>query len=81
MNLLILFIVGLINNCRTFYKFFISHEYYMNNPHLSMADDKDLAVDQLPAGHTPVWIELPNDVTQVEMLERVESSPTCPLPG
>ena len=38
-----------------------------------MADDKELAVDQLPAGHTPVWIEPPRQATQVEMLERVET--------
>ena len=38
-----------------------------------MADDKELADDQLPAGHTPVWIEPPRFATQVEMLERVET--------
>ena len=38
-----------------------------------MADDKELADDQLPAGHTPVWIEPPDVATQVQMLERVET--------
>ena len=38
-----------------------------------MADDEELADDQLPAGHTPVWIEPPRGATQVEMLERVET--------
>ena len=38
-----------------------------------MADDKELSDDQLPAGHTPVWIEPPRGATQVEMLERVET--------
>ena len=34
---------------------------------------KELADDQLPAGHTPVWIEPPGGATQVQMLERVET--------
>ena len=41
--------------------------------HLSTADDQELAEDQLPAGHTPVWIEPPGGATQVQMLERVET--------
>ena len=41
--------------------------------HLSTADDEELADDQLPAGHTPVWIEPPGGATQVQMLERVET--------
>ena len=38
-----------------------------------MAADQELADDQLPAGHTPVWIEPPGGATQVQMLERVET--------
>ena len=38
-----------------------------------MAADQELADDQLPAGHTPVWIEPPRDATLVQMLERVET--------
>ena len=41
--------------------------------HLSTAADQELADDQLPAGHTPVWIEPPSGATQVQMLERVET--------
>ena len=41
--------------------------------HLSTAADEELADDQLPAGHTPVWIEPPGGATQVQMLERVET--------
>ena len=41
--------------------------------HLSMAADQELADDQLPAGHTPVWIKPPCGATQVQMLERVET--------
>ena len=63
---------GLINNCRTFYKYAISHNMSANK-HLSTAADQELADDQLPAGHTPVWIEPPRGATQVQMLERVET--------
>ena len=38
-----------------------------------MAADQELADDQLPAGHTPVWIEPPRDATQVDMLKKVET--------
>ena len=39
-----------------------------------MAADQELPDDQLPAGHTPVWIEPPSfQTTQVQMLERVET--------
>ena len=37
-----------------------------------MANDQELRDDQLPPGQAPVWIEPPEGVTQVEMLERVE---------
>ena len=42
------------------------------NDYLSMANDQELEDDQLPPGQAPVWIEPPEGVTQVEMLERVE---------
>ena len=38
-----------------------------------MAADQELSDDQLPAGHTPVWIEPPRGATRVQMLERVET--------
>ena len=38
-----------------------------------MATDQELADDQLPAGHTPVWIKPPRGATQLQMLERVEN--------
>ena len=38
-----------------------------------MAADKELSDDQLPAGHTPIWIEPPDGASQVQMLERVET--------
>ena len=63
---------GLINNCRTLYKYAISHKI-TGIKHLSTAADQELADDQLPAGHTPVWIEPPRGATQVQMLERVET--------
>ena len=54
------------------YKYNISHNNNKDK-HLSTAADQELADDQLPAGHTPVWIEPPRDATQVQMLERVET--------
>ena len=41
--------------------------------HLSTDADEDLADDQLPAGHTPVWIEPPRNAVQVQMLIRVDT--------
>ena len=57
------------------YKYDISHVMSVyGTKHLSTAaDHQELADDQLPAGHTPVWIEPPLDATQVQMLERVET--------
>ena len=52
------------------YKYAISHS---GTQHLSTAADQELPDDQLPAGHTPVWIEPPPGATQVQMLERVET--------
>ena len=52
------------------YKYAISHNH---KGHLSTAAEQELADDQLPAGHTPVWIEPPRGATQVQMLERVET--------
>ena len=70
-----LFKFGLINNCRTLYKYNLSHfetvDYGFR--HLSTAADQELEDEQLPAGHTPVWIETPRGATQVQMLERVET--------
>ena len=37
-----------------------------------MAADQELPDDQLPAGHTPIWIEPPGGATQVQMLEKME---------
>ena len=58
-------------NCRSLYKYDISH--YSERNHLSMIDDQELVDDQLPAGHTPVWIEPPTGATQVQKLEGVET--------
>ena len=44
----------------------------MKDGYLSMAKDQELPEDLLPPGKAPVWIEPPEGVTQVEMLERVE---------
>ena len=50
--------------------YFISH---VDERHLSMAADQELADDQLPAGETPIWIQPPRGATQVDILERVET--------
>ena len=57
------------------YKYAISHDISGASffKHLSTAADQELADDQLPAGHTPVWIEPPRGATEVQMLERVET--------
>ena len=54
------------------YKYAISH-YMSGVKHLSTAADQELADDQLPAGHTPVWMEPPRGATYVRMLEKVET--------
>ena len=36
-----------------------------------MSSDQELDPDQLPRGQTPIWIQPPEDATQIEMLERV----------
>ena len=37
-----------------------------------MDADQELPDDQLPRGHTPIWIKTPHDVTEVKVLERCE---------
>ena len=61
---------GLINNCRTFYKYCISNHF--KDMYLSMDADQELPDDQLPRGHTPIWIEPPSDATKVQIMERCE---------
>ena len=67
------------NNHRDLYEYFIDdHE---KDSHLSMADDQKVPDAQLPSGHTPIWIQLPNyDVRKSQsllrkMLERVAMIP------
>ena len=55
------------------FKYTIPHDIHVDTTHLSTASDQELADDQLPAGHTPVWIKPPPGVTKVQMLERVET--------
>ena len=59
---------------RTLYMYNISHDIMIKPlPIKHVPTAKELADDQLPAGHTPVWIEPPGGATQVQMLERVET--------
>ena len=38
-----------------------------------MEADQELPDDQLPPGHTPIWIEPPMDANQVQMLNKIKS--------
>ena len=40
-----------------------------------MSSDQELDPDQLPRGHTPIWIQPPDDASQIEMMERVLKIP------
>ena len=40
-----------------------------------MSSDRELDPDQLPRGHTPIWIQPPEDASQIEMMERVLKIP------
>ena len=56
------------------------YEYFVDDSHLSMADDQKVPDDQLPSGLTPIWIKLPNfDVRKIDslksMIARVEKIP------
>ena len=49
----------------------ISHTTWGRKGYLDMSSDKELDPDQLPRGHTPIWIQPPEDASQIEMMERV----------
>ena len=36
-----------------------------------MSSDQELDPDQLPRGQTPIWIQPPEDASDIEMMERV----------
>ena len=40
-----------------------------------MSSDQELDPDQLPRGHTPIWIQPPDDASQIERMERVLKIP------
>ena len=40
-----------------------------------MSSDQELDPDQLPRGHTPIWIQPPEGASQIEMMERVVKIP------
>ena len=40
-----------------------------------MSTDQELDPDQLPRGHTPIWIQPPEDSLQIEVMERVLKIP------
>ena len=59
---------------RQFYKWWISHTAH-GKGYLDMSSDQELDPDQLPRGHTPIWIQPPEDASQIEMMERVLKIP------
>ena len=40
-----------------------------------MSSDQELDPDQLPRGQTPIWIQPPEDASEIEMMERVIKIP------
>ena len=40
-----------------------------------MSSDQELDPDQLPRGHTPIWIQPPKGASLIEMMERVLKIP------
>ena len=40
-----------------------------------MSSDQELDPDQLPRGHTPIWIQPPRGASLIEMMERVLKIP------
>ena len=59
---------------RQFYKWWISHTDE-DDGYIDMSSDQELDPDQLPRGHTPIWIQPPEDASQIEMMERVLKIP------
>ena len=61
---------------RQFYKWWTSHTHSQRQ-YIDMSSDHELDPDQLPRGHTPIWLQPPKDTTttQIEMMERVLKIP------
>merc|ERR1712227_607213 len=62
-------------NCyqiRQFYKWYISN---IADGYIDMSSDQELEQDQLPIGQTPIWIQPPEDASEIEMMERVAKIP------
>ena len=53
----------------------ISHTWNGRNEYIDMSSDQELDPNQLPRGHTPIWIQPPEDATDIEMMERVLKIP------
>ena len=59
---------------RQFYKYWISHTDE-GKGYIDISSDQELEPDQLPRGHTPIWIQPPYDASEIEMMERVLKIP------
>ena len=60
---------------RQFYKWWISHTSESSS-YIDMSSDQELDPDQLPRGHTPIWIQPPALASSpMEMMERALNIP------
>ena len=64
---------------RQFYRWWISHTEDGGKRYIDMSSDQELDQDQLPKGHTPIWIKPPEDASEIEMMERVHKIPELKL--
>ena len=68
------------NDYRDLYEYFVDDNE--KDSHLAMADDQKVPDDQLPSGHTPIWIELPNnDIRKSQTLIRKMLDRVAMIPG
>lgn len=68
------------NKRRDLYEYFI--EDHERESHLSMAEDQNVPDAQLPSGHTPVWIQLPDyNVRKSQSLIRKMLDRVAKIPG
>ena len=55
---------------RQFSIWWVSHHY--KERYISMEDDVPVEGDELPQGSTPIWIDVPRDTTQLEILKEMD---------
>ena len=45
---------------------------FLRKSYISLEDDVSVEGDELPQGSTPIWIDVPRDTTQLEILKEME---------